>query len=404
MKKNYTFLLCLTILLNTGLKVQAQTEIRTAEEFAALNDDKTSLSGNYILMNDLTLNDWIPVGNTEGKDGQGFSGTFDGNGHTITIIDFSSSFDKPTIGLFSMIEKEGIVKNLCVAGNVSYEGNQQFLYIGGIAGFNFGLITCCVSKIEMEGSVNTASGTKEKIKGLLNDDNGAFGGCIVGINRGAITNCYSTGMVSILGNKPSVFAGGIAGRNGIAPKGGLGISIGSGGVGMTVNQAVVTTSDRIINCYSTASVFSEKIKSSNKLEFVSSGGIAAHNYATGIIANCVALNEVIGTKSIKVKPHSMPVPLLSVHNNFYSKDIVYRAYKNGQEQKPNKYSTNKKATVFSETQEESWWQHPEGLTEKQRVQKFGFSFGNDEQSPWVWSDEVKRPVLYWEKTRQNGYN
>ena len=39
-----------------------QTEIRTAEELAAIGTDRETLSGSYILMNDLTLDDWVPIG------------------------------------------------------------------------------------------------------------------------------------------------------------------------------------------------------------------------------------------------------------------------------------------------------------------------------------------------------
>jgi hypothetical protein len=58
--------------------VAAQTpiEIYTAEELAAIGKDKNSAKGSYILMNDLILDNWTPIG---------FSGSFNGNGHTVTL-------------------------------------------------------------------------------------------------------------------------------------------------------------------------------------------------------------------------------------------------------------------------------------------------------------------------------
>ena len=91
------------MLLIICLPTYGQTKIATAEQFAALNDSKTALSDNYVLMNDLTLDNWMPIGRHYDKDGQGFSGTFDGNGHTITITGFQNSFDNTKIGLFGAI-------------------------------------------------------------------------------------------------------------------------------------------------------------------------------------------------------------------------------------------------------------------------------------------------------------
>ena len=60
-----------------------QTEIRTAEELAAIGTDVETLSGSYILMNDLTLDDWVPIGRMDHDGETPFDGILDGNGHTI---------------------------------------------------------------------------------------------------------------------------------------------------------------------------------------------------------------------------------------------------------------------------------------------------------------------------------
>jgi len=408
MKNSNTFAVLVLLLLGAGLTATAQTEIRTAEELAAIGQDGNSLKGSYILTDDLTLDDWTPIGGLDDRDGQGFSGTFDGNGHTITIAGFCNSCDNTRIGLFGLIEKEGVVKKLCVTGNVRYTGSRKILYIGGIVGVNHGLVTCCVSKIVLEGTIKIAKEKpSKKVKSLSGYEDGAYGGCIAGINQGTITNCYATGSVLISGEQIAEFAGGIVGGNGEPVGGSIGISIGSGGGGVSVNQGVTKLRGAISHCYSTASVFSQTdvasvVSGITKARTVSrSGGIAAFNHPTGLINSCVSLNETIETSGKGGSQSATPVASigLTYYRNpdaYYRSDIAIHKYQDGKEQKPDKFS-EKNAVAFSATQEQSWWRLPEGLTPKQQQQRFGFAFGEDEQSPWVWNDEGKCPVLYWEK-------
>jgi hypothetical protein len=385
---------------------QAQTEIRTAEELAALSDSETSLSGDYVLINDLTLDNWTPIGIGD-SDGQGFCGTLDGNGHTVTIAGFGDSPDNTRVGLFGTIAEGGVVKNLRVAGDVDYTGSQTILYIGGIAGINYGWVACCASVIELKAGIKNT--TTHRLKGITWYEDGTFGGGIAGINFGTITNSYSTGSVSLKGDRTMNYAGGIAGGNGHGIKGSFGIGVGSGGVSVSVTPGTAAIGHVIENCYSTAEVFSEAdmvIVGSGLMKsatIVKSGGIAAHNHPTGAIIGSVSLCKTIqaSAKGQSGISTAMPTASIGIGNYrhslvFFGRDIVIREYKNGQERKPRKFS-NKEAVSLSVTQEESWWRYPDGLTEKQRAQTFGFAFGDDEQSPWAWDDETKRPVLYWEK-------
>ena len=389
-------------LIVVGLLISAsgfgQTQITTAQELAAFNDSQTALAGSYVLMNDLTLDNWTPIGGHDDKDGQGFSGIFDGNGHTITITGFNSSFDNTKIGLFGLIEKEGVVKNLCVAGDISYSSDKSYLYIGGIAGVNFGTITCCISRMTVEGIIQIDD---KKLKGLSGFKNGASGGLIVGVNRGTTTNCYSTGSILISGNVVDILAGGIAGENGIIVGGGMSVTIGPGGTGgISAYQPNVKVSDVISHCYSTASVLSRLVVTGKTKSVMRaySGGIVAITRTTGSTSSCVSLNKTIEADGLPNQSYAMPITLMHYMGflSFYSKDIVIRRYAMGKEQKPKKVS-DKNAVAFSDTQEHSWWLYPEGLTEKQRKQTFSFYFGDNEKAPWKWNDVEKRPVLYWEK-------
>ncbi len=115
-----------------------------------------------------------------------FSGTFEGNGYTITGLNISTSGSVQ--GLFRYIKEGAIVKNLTVKGNVVPSGTKKT--IGGIAGKNAGTIKGC----QFIGSVSGES----------------YIGGIAGINEstGKIIEAISQGMV--VGEH---YIGGIAGEN-----------------------------------------------------------------------------------------------------------------------------------------------------------------------------------------------
>ena len=144
---------------------------------------------------------WVPIG-TNYLPSMGpitFTGTFDGNGHTINNIhivdrtynptpadDYRSS---PDVGLFARLGSGGTVKNLKVTGSVS--GGERGVNVGGIVGANNrGTVTNCT----FSGSVNGGIAT-------------TVGG-IVGLNSGSVTDCTNSGGVSGKGN-----VGGIVGQN-----------------------------------------------------------------------------------------------------------------------------------------------------------------------------------------------
>ena len=94
-----------------------------------------------------------------------FSGTFDGQGHTISGLKVKGSLSRA--GLFGLITSEGQVRNLYVSGTVSPSGDV--LYAGGIAGENCGYIEGCA----FFGSVSstTCSG------GIAGNNSGIINGC-----------------------------------------------------------------------------------------------------------------------------------------------------------------------------------------------------------------------------------
>ena len=155
----------------------APTAINDADGFK-----KMVAGGSYKLAADITVTE--PYAND-------FSGTFDGNGHTVTLALENEAGECQA--LFSKIAASGKVQNLGIAGTVT--GKK---YVGGIAGKNAGSIENCK---------NTAA-----IKGTSAD--GRWIGGIAGetSNGSKILNCYNIGTISSDRSGKGVCLGGIAGN------------------------------------------------------------------------------------------------------------------------------------------------------------------------------------------------
>lgn len=155
----------------------AVQNIGTAEEFAEMQPD-----GNYQLTADITVT--APYGN-DITGFTGFTGTFDGNGHTVTL-DITAS--TPNVGLFSKLAGGAVVKNVKVDGTVS--GTEG---VAGIAAqANGATISGCINCAEI-------SATQRHVGGIV----GKMGG-------GTVENCYNTGAISSSRTRP-INMGGIAG-------------------------------------------------------------------------------------------------------------------------------------------------------------------------------------------------
>jgi len=159
-------------------------EIATAEELATVSQN---LSGHYVLTADIDLNgaEWSPLGIfVPGSDENGqptelpdteyaFTGSFDGNGHTISNFTISQG-EAYTAGLFGCLANASL-SNLTVK-DVHAEG---FLMVSDVVGYAF---MSTVSDVKLE------NGTVHVIPNEMSEE-GMFGG-IVGASMGSvITNC-----------------------------------------------------------------------------------------------------------------------------------------------------------------------------------------------------------------------
>lgn len=152
----------------------APTAINDADGFK-----KMVAGGSYKLTADITVTE--PYAND-------FSGTFDGNGHTVTLNITASTAN---VGLFKTLSGGAVVRNVITAGSISGKVNN----VGGIAGTADGNVT-------IENCKNTAS-----IKG------GKGAGGILGYSEpgsGFVTISSCANMGSVSGTRKQV--GGIAGN------------------------------------------------------------------------------------------------------------------------------------------------------------------------------------------------
>ena len=203
---------------------------------------------------DLTGKDWTPIGTDYDNS---YKGTFDGGGHTITGLTFTTNDEYA--GLFGWLNRAGTVKNVVMEG-VQITSNQIYGgSIGGVVGSSWGTIENC----SVSGSV---SGT-------------VYVGGVVGVQiGGSITGCSSSATV-----KGTVDVGGVAGQTNssatltacyatgnvtleIAPKKNI---AGGGLVGMNAGSSLLA-------CYATGNVTS----TGSSTGYVHIGGFLGNNYTT----------------------------------------------------------------------------------------------------------------------------
>lgn len=140
--------------------------IGTAEKFAEMQPD-----GTYRLTADITVTEPYAYD---------FSGTFDGNGHTVTLNITASTAN---VGLFSKLAGGAVVKNVITAGSVTATGKNNVGGIAGVADTELGAITIsnCKNEAAIEGN---------KVVG------GILGGCTEDDYALTISACANEGNIS----------------------------------------------------------------------------------------------------------------------------------------------------------------------------------------------------------------
>ena len=168
---------------------------------------------------DMTGEDWTPIGDTN----DGYTGTFDGNGHKISKLVCERTGDKQVSGLFAQLKENSVVRNLgmedgvftsstSTAGAVAAKSNLGKVincwnsgkvtahdYAGGIVGSSQGWIESCKNSGAIKAT--WGYGRSGGIAGEQVCDRNSSGQYV----RTYIKYCYNTGTAD------AYYAGGITG-------------------------------------------------------------------------------------------------------------------------------------------------------------------------------------------------
>ena len=203
---------------------------------------------------DLTGKDWTPIGTDYDNS---YKGTFDGGGHTITGLTFTTNDEYA--GLFGWLNRAGTVKNVVMEG-VQITSNQIYGgSIGGVVGSGWGTIENCsvsgsvsgtvyvggVVGVQIGGSI-TGCSSSATVKGTVD-----VGGVAGQTNSSAtLTACYATGNVTIeIDPKKNIAGGSLVGMN---------------------------AGSSLLACYATGNVTS----TGSSTGYMHIGGFLGNNYAT----------------------------------------------------------------------------------------------------------------------------
>ena len=183
-----------------------------------VNGGKTDINITLDKNIDLTGKDWTPIGTSFDNS---YTGTFDGGGHTITGLTFTTNDEYA--GLFGWLNRAGTVKNVVMEG-VQITSNQIYGgSIGGVVGYSWGTIENCSVSGSVSGTncVGGVVGGQQSSGSIIGCSSSAtvkgtrHVGGVVGEKWGTMTACYATGNVTLEINSPlDLSGGGVVGLNG----------------------------------------------------------------------------------------------------------------------------------------------------------------------------------------------
>ncbi len=289
--------------------------IQTVEDLQKIGQELFyPLSWDYLLDNDIDASTTAAWNNGMGFNPIGnaifpFTGSFDGQGHTITGL-FIRRTSESNIGLFGYVHYVSRISNLNLYGG-SISG---FWTVGGLVGYNRGALTRNFASSSIFGNnagglvgqnstgtimecyaAGAVSGARDNIGGLVGTNFGTVMQChamgmvsgyedvggLIGENySGTVTRCYAMGKVS-----GTMYAGGLIGENFDVPITSCyatGAVEGISGIGglIGINSGPVT------QCYAVNAVSGSGV----------AGGLIGHNFNT--VTQCFATGSVLGEDDV----------------------------------------------------------------------------------------------------------
>ena len=177
------------------------------------NGQTKNLAACAVLTADIDLNNepWTPIGPDRDS---AYTGTFDGQGHTVKNLSVTVNVQPGRAGLFGCV-KDGTIRKLTVAGSVSCTANQG--WCGGIAGYAMDetiencASLCTVSCTGIDARVGGIVGLVDynsrtliirdcynigKITGRSDNGSSDAGGICGFYMNGKISNCYNVGEIT----------------------------------------------------------------------------------------------------------------------------------------------------------------------------------------------------------------
>lgn len=152
-----------------------------------LNDGTFDENGRYTKgESGMWLSDWTPMGQYERTSTapEGYGGTFDGQGHTITGLYVSTNAENTyASGLFAQLTGSAIVQDVTVTG---------YIYVHGVGGGNVGGIAGEANGAAIRNCRNLCDIRLNKVDGSLGGVQINAGG-IAGSSSGTIENCRNDG-------------------------------------------------------------------------------------------------------------------------------------------------------------------------------------------------------------------
>jgi hypothetical protein len=278
-------------------------QIWTAEQLNTIGLIPCHWDKHFILMADIDLSGF--TGSEFNIIGHviGFSGVFDGNGHTISNFNYTSTGTN-CIGVFGYVRGDNAqIKDLNLLDTNVYAGTGDI--VGSLVGSLYsGTVLGCY------GNGGSVEGRYD-VGGLVGNNSGKITNCyamgsvfgdyhvggLVGYNENSIIDCYTSGNVT--GNDNSSYIGGLCGKS-AGPHHGAGQSR----IQNCFSKATVTGNSSVggllghngrtvTGCYSTGSVIGGGGDYSWGI-----GGLIGNNGGHGSIINCYSIGSVVGDEHV----------------------------------------------------------------------------------------------------------
>lgn len=198
-------------------------QIGTAQELAwlayAVNNQMESAGYCAVLTADIDLGycRWPVIGILSSNGQRAYTGTFDGQGHTVSGLYITSLGGRQKLGLFG-VAQDAVIENLTVRGSIELTGVKSYdmtagYIIGGLLGSGEvkdgkGVtIRNCVSQVDISVSfVNDQKAQRASVSGLV--------GRLSGSGSHEITNCRNEGRIYTAFEPGAYYLGGSGGNGG----------------------------------------------------------------------------------------------------------------------------------------------------------------------------------------------